>query len=249
MKRMIHSWCLATALAAAQTPAAAASVALWDQSFLGLGAGFEITQRATLNDFQLGSASAIDGVRLWLTEGRPAFGGNGVADGGFDTFEGHLWLTFWSDVQGAPGALLDQRTVVPTIVDTGINTVVPMTEDIMEVTVSFATPLLLGAGRHWLGVREGTSGAPGDDTELMWAVTTPDGSGLYIFNNGQDLADLVGPSQGEAAFQVFGTVADVPEPATSALMLAGLLAVGLARPRRFAPGLTAAAHARSGRPA
>ncbi len=58
-----------------------AEVVVWDQSAFGLAPGFNVSTQPSLNIFQLDAATAVSGLRVWLTEGRVEFGGNGVADG------------------------------------------------------------------------------------------------------------------------------------------------------------------------
>lgn len=114
------------------------------------------------------------------------------------------------------------------MVGTGQNAVFPGLEDIFEVTVTFDAPVLLAAGRSWLGLREGVRGSAMDGTEVMW-LSTPGqvGAARWFFLDGQNLANLQGPTQLDSAFQILATQ-QVPEPGSAALVaLALLLALAL----------------------
>lgn len=229
--RLATAWMAAAALV---TLSARAEVVVWDQSAFGLAPGFNVSTQLSLNDFQLDAATAVGGLRVWLTEGRVEFGGNGVADGHFESFSGLLAWSLWTDVAGAPGAIEASGDNGPVgIVDTGLNTVVLLGEDIFEVTVWFDAPVLLAAGRHWLGLREGPAGMPDDGSELLWSPVQPPtlGTGQFWFDDGQHRTGLNGPSQGEAAFQLLGAT-DLPTPGSLALSTVGLLAYGWTRRRR-----------------
>lgn len=108
------------------------------------------------------------------------------------------------------------------MVGTGQNAVFPGLEDIFEVTVTFDAPVLLAAGRSWLGLREGVRGSAMDGTEVMW-LSTPGqvGAARWFFLDGQNLANLQGPTQLDSAFQILATQ-QVPEPGSAALVALAL---------------------------
>lgn len=218
---------LATAAAVATAPAHAVPAVLWDQSNFGVGIGPAASTTVPLNDFVLGAATAMSGFRVWMRDNTAdALGspGDGLANGVFTSFSGVLSWYLFADDNSAPGVLLHSGdALAPQVVDTGLDAWPPFQEDIFEVTVTFDAPLNLAAGRTWLGVREGLRGSAMDGTEVLW-MSTPGqvGAARWYYLDGQNLADLQGPAQLDAAFQILGTQ-QVPEPGSAALVAAAAL--------------------------
>lgn len=224
---MIRNAAAACAWATMAHTAHALPSVLWDQSNHGIGIGPAASTTVPLNDFVLDAPSSITGLRVWMrdnTDGALVNPGDGIANGVFTNFSGVLSWYLFADDNSAPGALLHSGdALAPQVVDTGLDAWAPFLDDIFEVTVTFAAPLNLAAGRTWLGVREGLRGSAMDGTEVLW-MSTPgqQGAARWYFLDGQNLADLQGPAPLDAAFQILGTQ-QVPEPGTGALALLALL--------------------------
>lgn len=232
IKAAFRQWATACAVAAAASSAPAAPAVLWDQSNFGMGIGPAASTTVPLGDFVLAAPAAISGFVVWMRDntanaiGHP---GDGLANGVFTSFSGVLSWYLFADDNSAPGALLHSGdAVAPQVLDTGQFAIFTELENIFEVTVDFAAPLNLAAGRTWLGIREGLRGSAMDGSEVLW-MTTPVqvGAARWYFLDGQNLADLQGPAALDTAFQILGTQR-VPEPGSAALAaLALLLALAL----------------------
>jgi hypothetical protein len=199
---------------------------LWDQSNHGIGIGPAASTTVPLNDFVLDEPAAISGFRVWMRDNsaNATNPGDGLANGVFTSFSGVLSWYLFADDNDSPGALLQSGdALAPQVVDTGQDAWAPFLDDIFEVTVTFDAPVNLAAGRTWLGIREGLRGSAMDGSEVLW-MSTPGqvGAARWFFLDGQNLADLQGPAQLDAAFQILGTQ-QVPEPGSGALAMLALL--------------------------
>jgi hypothetical protein len=93
-------------------------------------------------------------------------------------------------------------------------------------TDSFSTgPVHLAAGTYYLWLQNAftDSGDP-----LFWNINDgPSAANWALFGVNQgSLAGLVEPGSNSSAFQIVGTLGDLPEPATWAMMLAGFGGIG-----------------------
>ncbi len=226
--------------AAATAPAYAEPVVLWDQSNFGIGIGPVASTTVPLNDFELLAPTAVSGFRVWMRDNSAnsvVNPGDGLANGVFTDFSGVLSWYLFADNNGTPGALLESGdALAPQVVDSGQDAVGPFLDDIFEVTVNFAAPVNLAAGRTWLGIREGLRGSAMDGSEVLWMGTpVQQGEQRWFFRDGQHLADLQGPAALDAAFQILGTQ-QVPEPGSAPLVALALLVALMAplRPTRAA---------------
>lgn len=227
IKGAIRQWATACAVAAAASSASAVPAVLWDQSNVGMGFGPSASTMAPMGDFVLAAPAAVSGFVVWMRDNAAssfAHPGDGLANGIFTSFSGVLSWYLFADDNSAPGALLHSGdALAPQVVDTGQFAIVPELENIFAVTVSFAAPLNLAAGRSWLGIREGVRGSAMDGTEVLW-MGSPGAAGAarWFFMDGQNLADLQGPAELETAFQILGTY-QLPEAGSAALAAMGLL--------------------------
>lgn len=224
MCRSISSGAIAALAVAASMQAGAAPALLYDQGDFGIGTGPEAAQLLSVSDFVLAAPAGISSFKVWMKDGNVAFGGgDGIADGVFRSFSGTLSWYFFANAADAPGALIASgNAVAPTIVDTGINTVIDV-DDVFELTVNLPVEIVFGAGRGWFGVREGPVGGAYDGTAITWmASQSAQGAGRYTFFDGANLGDLQGPFEIDGAFQLIGQL--VPEPAPLALMAVAWLA-------------------------
>ena len=217
---------LALTLILAATGLNAKAALLWDQSEFGhLGPGFIASTILELGDFELAAPATVTGFRVWMMDGPPGFwGGDGIDDGQFRSFSGALSWYLYADARDAPGALLASGTEwAADVADTGLHTVISYTDGVFQVTGSFGAGVALPAGRSWFGVREGTVGGVYDGSTVLWQGSTVAAVGAprYAFWDGQNQTDLQGPMELDLAFQLFGQ--PVPEPATTGLLLAGLV--------------------------
>ncbi len=205
MLRALFSATLAICLVA---PTAQAQ--LWSQLPDGadgwnIAPGFDWSAR---NDFALGSASTVSGFRFWTLSPSP---GTAVS-----------WRVF-ADVAGTPDGLLGSGTAPLTTTGTGIFPLGAGAGERHVVDFSIGA-LALGAGTYWLELLDLTGGG---STAQFWETSSPVlGSGsVHTASGSAGAFDL--------AFEVVGSVATVPEPATAALALTGLALLGLRTRGRF----------------
>lgn len=233
MARWATTLAAMAALAAAPLAQAVPSV-LWDQGDFSHGTGAAASSTLPLHDFVLAAPTAVSGFRVWMRDNidsATAYPGDGLANGVFTDFSGVLSWYLFADSGGTPGALLASGdALAPLVVDTGENALPLLFDDIFEVTVDFAAPVNLAAGRTWLGVREGLRGSAMDGSQVLWmAASANQGATGWFFADGQNQADLQGPAPLDSAFQILGTQA-VPEPGGGALVVLAL-ALALLLPR------------------
>jgi len=216
---------------AAARPATAATI--WDQSEFQTILSSNASQFLPVNDFQLAQAATITGFSVWLSDGPASVGGDELANGVFTSFAGGLSWYFFEDDGGLPGGLLDSGfDPAPVVTDTGVDRTGSFVDDIFRVDGTVAPGVLLAGGTYWFGVREGLAGAAHDDSQILWLTSTGvNGEFAKLFLDGANLADLNEAPEADSAFLLEGA-AQVPEPSTLALILAGAFVRELRRRAR-----------------
>ncbi len=209
------------------------AVILWSQPDFGTVTSGGASQFLPVNDFQLVEPSTITRFSVWMSDASDAFGGDGLANGIFTSFSGTLSWYLFADAGGSPGLLIDFGfNAAPTVVDTGVDRTGSFVDDIFRVDGLLSQPVNLNAGTYWFGVREGQRGAAADSSDILWlAGANIVGSGPWIFGDGANIANLIGPFNSDLAFVLEGL--QIPEPSSLALVLLGALAfAGVALRRR-----------------
>lgn len=187
--------------------AARAQVVAYDNGLPTLTSGNDMSAYIQAQDFSLTSATMLNGVRFWSSEGSPS------------AYRSSLSWWIYADNGGTPGQVLAAATTsAVTRTDTGRTTEFDGTT-YSEFLNEFSLPdLSLAAGSYWLGLH---NGAPDDisGADMFWAPTEPNSTTV----GHEDFSPFDGgfaASGGEHAFQLSGVTA-VPEPGTAALAAAG----------------------------
>ena len=170
--------------------------------------GTLMTDFVVAENFTLGTAASISNIRFWSIQSS------------FADYAGSVYWAVYSDVASLPGAVV-QGGVTATVAEvaTGLSTGFGYAEYLLDIPVTFA----LGAGNYWLALHNGPL-ANTATTEMLWSTTTlaVGASGVYKDGTWIDSGE-------EHAFRLDGTTTVVPEPATLALFVGGLLAAGAMR--------------------
>lgn len=126
-----------------------------------------------------------------------------------------IWLM--EDNAGLPGVIIEDFHHVNELNDN------PFAFEATPLFVSsIFSPALNAGSKYWLGVSAGA-----DDTYFVWARTNND-LGEFVYN--KDSAGWVADEQLRGAFQVNGTLTQVPAPAAAWFFGSGLLGlIGVAR--------------------
>jgi hypothetical protein len=181
--------------------------------------GNEMTQWIQAEDFTLTAGSTLTGINF------------ASVDSGL--FDGTIVWQIYSDVAGAPGAILFSGTATPTRT-TGA-AVSFGTEHSNSFTIAPAT---LAAGTYFLGLHNGTL-TDSTRSEFYWETIADTNTTPFGIENITPFGDNTFSSNGqEHDFQLIGTAATdggtVPEPESTALFGLGAMAALVAIRRRRA---------------
>ncbi len=175
------------------------------------------------DNFVLSNPANLTSIRLWL-----------VTQSG--EFQGSLTYAIYENSAGALGNLIQSNTVSG-ITPVLLNQIPGDIHSISVVDFDLPAPLVLGAGSYWLEIHHGSSLTSGTGfPNVLWAVVGGGGGGDAKRN---PIPGLPTNSVNiELAFELFDSSGAapsgaVPEPATIAISLAGLAAIGFLQRRRF----------------
>ena len=167
-------------------------------------------------DFLLTGISNLTGVRFWSLQGSAA------------DYAGNIFYQIFSDAAGLPGSTaIASGLVTPTRVAAG--TVLGFSQFQNDFTLAVNG---LAGGTYWLALHNGPLATTAySDFYWSWAdlnaVNTPTNLGAEFALNPAGTAWSTNDQ--EMAFQISGSTANTPEPATFAFVGASLLALGMYR--------------------
>ena len=214
---LVRTGMAALALSAAQLSFAAP---VYNNGLPDQISGTQMSEFVVAEDFSLTASATISSIRFWSIQDAPA------------DYLGSVYWAVYSNVGGAPGAVLFGDTAVTTTASlTGNSTGFGYAEYVFDVDVA---DFAIGAGTYWLGLHNGPL-ASTVASEMLWSTTASTiGSESVYFDS---TSGWVGAGT-HLAFALDGTGVvvpppppppGVPEPATLALVGLAVLAARVAR--------------------
>ena len=152
-RALVRTGMAALALSAAQLSFAAP---VYNNGLPTLDYGTNMSGNVVAEDFSLTASATISSIRFWSIQSAPA------------DYLGSVYWAVYSNVGGAPGAVLfGNTTVTTTAAATGNSTAFNYAEYLFDVDV---TDFTLGAGNYWLGLANDPLD-PANPTEMLWSPT------------------------------------------------------------------------------
>ncbi len=172
----------------------------------------DMTSYRLADDFTLAQAATITGINFWYTSAP----------------ESNLTTVSWAiynSTANAPG----------TLIGSGNSPVATAAFFNIYIAALSTSSVNLAAGTYWLELHSGSSLTGTSGPQNFWVFATDNATSLALFNNGAGFPNSpINPGSqgyGQFAFELIGTtgVSGVPEPATYAMLAAGLGLIALRR--------------------
>jgi PEP-CTERM motif len=190
----------------------ASAVTVFNNGVPDLVAGTGMTEFQVADNFTVSGSFDITNIRFWSAQ---------------DTASAYVGSVSWaifSNAAGLPGASLNSGLATVAGTATGGITGFGYGVYSFDIPVSFT----LGAGSYWLALHNGPLTNTTSAGDMTWATSGTGTGPAAVYKDGTWIS-----SGNESAFRIDGNVTVVPEPATTAMLMAGLLAVaGLRLSRR-----------------
>ncbi len=180
-----------------------------------------ISDTLVAEDLPISAAATITGFEFWDIEG------------GAGSYNGSIAWILYSNVSNLPGVIVAQglastagQITRTATANTNVNGFAEV-DNVVNATASLTSgSLTLAAGTYWLGLHDGPLGTT-TFQDFYWETTDTNAT---IFGVGQDLTVANQPfvdTTQEHAFNVSGDLLVTPEPASIALMAAGMVGVAI----------------------
>jgi PEP-CTERM motif len=190
----------------------ATAVTVFNNGAPDLVAGTGMTEFQVADNFTVSGSFDITNIRFWSAQ---------------DTASAYVGSVSWaifSNAAGLPGASLNSGLATVAGTATGGTTGFGYGVYSFDIPVSFT----LGAGNYWLALHNGPLTNTTSAGDMTWATSSTGTGPSAVYKDGTWIS-----AGNESAFRIDGNVTVVPEPATTAMLMAGLLAVaGLRLSRR-----------------
>lgn len=207
MKKMSRQ--LGAALLALGLSQAAMAVTVWDNGPPNAISGTNMSEPVVAENFTLGLPYNVSNLRFWSIQQTAA------------DYRGSVSWTIYNNSANQPGSVVFSGLTNAVATPTGGTTGFGYGVYVFNVPVAFT----LNPGNYWLGLHNGPLSNI-NSAEMLWATTTTQIGSFGLYSDGSTWVN----SLNEHAFLIEGTV--VPEPATTALLLAGLAGTLAAARRR-----------------